>query len=368
MNHEPRREELLDLALGLLEPAEARALEAHAAACAACRDELASLRQAHRLVAGLPPVEAPGRGAAVLMAAARQVAEAAADARRPRWGMPRWLAGGAVGLAGAVALAVLLLRVQGPPARGPLSEDREALLGQAGRVEAPAAARPAPVQADKQEAAPRPAGEPIAAAAPARRAPPPASPAPGAEGRPDLEDRLAVNGGAPSPAALKAMAPTASEATSNAAPPVPSAPERRKEARAALAEGPEAGPRQAAARAALAEGPAMAPRSAAFGAAAAPPTSCWQEQQRRLLRDAGGRVAGRIREGRYPMAGGDVALRVEERFGADGRLLGATARAGDHLFTGGDEELAAGWLEPLPGVRLARTAAEAERAPPPCAP
>ena len=351
MNHEPRREELLDLALGLLEPAEARALEAHAAACAACRDELASLRQAHRLVAGLPPVEAPGRGAAVLMAAARQVAEAAAAARRPRWGMPRWLAGGAVGLAGAVALAVLLLRVQGPPARGPLSEDREALLGKAGRVEAPAAVNPAPVQADEQEAAPRPAGEPVAAAAPARRAPPPASPAPEARGRPGLEDRLAANGGAPSPAALKAMAPTASEATGNAAPPVPPAPERRKEAKAALA-----------------EGPAMAPRSAAFGAAAAPPTSCWQEQQRRLLRDAGGRVAGRIREGRYPVAGGDVALRVEERFGADGRLLGATARAGDQLFTGGDEELAAGRLEPLPGVRLARTAAEAERAPPPCAP
>jgi hypothetical protein len=68
------------------------------------------------------------------------------------------------------------------------------------------------------------------------------------------------------------------------------------------------------------------------------------------------------------MAGGDVALRVEERFGADGRLLGATVRAGDQLFTTGDEELAAGRLEPLPGVRLARTAAEAERAPPRCAP
>jgi len=348
MNHEPRREELLDLAIGLLEPAEARALEAHAAGCAACRDELASLRQAHQLVTGLPLVEAPGRGAAVLMAAARQAAGAAAEARRPRWGMPRWLAGGAVGLAGAAALAVLLLRVQGPPARGTLSEDREALLGQAGRMEVPAAASPAPVQADKQQAAPRPAEEPVAAAAPARRAPPPASPAPEAKGRADLEDRLAAGGAAPSQAALKAMAPTARVAAGNEA---RRAPERRKEARAALA-----------------EKPAAAPRSAAFGAAAAPPTSCWQEQQRRLLRDAGGRVAGRIREGRYPMGGGEVALRVEERFAADGRLQGATVRAGDQLFTTGDEELAAGRLEPLPGVLLARTAAEAERAPPRCAP
>ncbi len=37
MTSEPRREELLDLALGLLEPEQARALEAHAEGCAACR-------------------------------------------------------------------------------------------------------------------------------------------------------------------------------------------------------------------------------------------------------------------------------------------------------------------------------------------
>ena len=352
MIHEPRRDELLDLALGLLEPSEARALEAHAAGCAACRAELASLRQAHRLVAGLPPVEAPGRGAAVLSAAARQAAEAAAEASRPRWGMPRWLAGGAIGLAGAAALAVLLVRVQGPPAGGPLSEDREALLGQATRAEAPAAVAPAPVQADRQVAASRPAEKAAASAVPARRAPPPAAPAPGVTGRAEVEDRLASREAAPSPEALKAMAPAAEpvaagEAASTAAPP---ALERRKAARAALAEGPAAGP-----------------RSAAFGGAAATLPSCWQERQRRLLRDAGGRVTGRIREGPYQVAGGEVALRVEERFGADGRLLGATARAGGRVFTGGDEELAAGRLETLPGVLLARTAAEAERAPP-CAP
>jgi hypothetical protein len=110
-----------------------------------------------------------------------------------------------------------------------------------------------------------------------------------------------------------------------------------------------------------------------FGAAAsklAEPTAtpCRLEQRRRLIRDAGGGVVGRVRQGRYPAAGGEVALRVEERFGDDGRLLGATVRAGDRVYTISEQDADAGRLEPLPGVLLAPTAEAAERTPPRCEP
>ena len=312
MTTEPRLEELLDLALGLLEPAEARALEAHAAACVACRAELASLRRTHRLVAGLPPLEAPERGAAILLAAGRKAADLAA-ARSPRWWVPRWLAGGALGLAGAAALALLVLRVEGPPTRGPLSDDRDALLGRAAPALAPAPS-PARVVADRVEL-----DRPTAEAAPAKKA--------------------------------EAVAATTEQAAGSGA--LLAAGERRKEARAALA-----------------VGPSRASRAAAFAGNAAdgerPP--CRLEQRRRLLRDEEGRVVGRVREGRYPTDGVEVALRVEERFSAAGRLLGGTVRAGDRLFTVGTQELAEGRVEPLPGVRLAASAAEAELAEPRCEP
>ncbi len=378
MNHEPRRDQLLDLALGLLEPAEARALEAHAAGCAACRDELASLRRTHQLVTSLPPVEAPERGVAVLLAAARQAA-ASVEARRPGWGMPRWLAGGALGLAGAAALAVLVLRVPGPPSGGPLSDEREPLLGQVAPPPEPAAI---PVEATGEAKTGSGSG-----AAPASSAPPPAravgiarsaeagaargAMAPAGEGRKESKADLyetappiAAPTTAPTapptetptaaPTALPTAAPTAAPTETPATPQaVAPAGERRKEARAALA-----------------EAPVVASRAAVFAAKVAdeagPP--CRLEQRRRLTRDAEGRVIGRVREGLYPEAGGEVSLRVEERFGADGRLQGGTVRVGERQFTVGVGELAAGRLEPLPGVVLARSAAEAELAAPRCEP
>jgi len=358
MTHEPRREELLDLALGLLEPAEARALEAHAAACAACREELASLRTTHRLVASLPPVEAPERGAAVLMAAARQ----AAAASRPRWVMPRWLAGGALGLAGAAALALLVLRVQGPPATGPLSEDREALLGKAAAPAAPAA-----IPAAAPPEARAGAGSVAAAAGPG--APPRAigidRSAPAVAEAPAGEERQAAR---KVEVLRSAMADGVTEAGAARGAVAPAG-ERSKESKAVLDEASTAA-RSPAPSQAMAPARAAAPRLAAAAnerdEAPAPP--CRLEQRRRFTRDGEGRVVARLREGRYPAAGGEVALRVEERFGADGRLLGAVVRAGDRQFTIGDAELAAGRLEPLPGVVLARTAAEAEQAPPRCEP
>ncbi len=336
MTHEPRRDELLDLALGLLEPEQARDLEAHAAGCAACRAELAALRQTRRLLADLPPVEAPGRGAPVL-AAARQAAAQAGAGRRPRRAAPRWLWGGALGLAGAAALALLVVRVAGPPARGPLSEDREALLGR--DATPPAASPPAASPAAPPEAQ-APATAATADAPRPRRAPPP---------------------GPARPAPQAPQAVVAGEAAGERK----EAPEAAKSAAPALRAGRAAAPE---ARAVPAPPPRPAPGVAGPAAQDAGEAPCRLEQLRRLTRDAAGRVVGRLRQGRYPAEGGEVSLTVEERYGPDGRLQGATVRAGDRLITVSDADVAAGRLEPLRGVVLAATAAEAEGAAPRCAP
>lgn len=344
MTHEPRRDELLDLALGLLEPAEARALEAHAAGCAACRAELAALRQTREILAGLPPIEAPERGASVVLAAARQAAETAEAARRPRWAAPRWLWGGTLGLAGAAALAVLVLRFTGPTAPGPLSDDREALLGREAPAAPPPAEAPPSLAKVATAEAPKPAEERRAeSSAPARR------------------EKKAVGVGARQEEALGFATPAPASAAPAAAP--TAAPP------AALLAAPE--PSDGLADEAKAERPARRAASKPAGASAdalAESTACRLEQRRRYDRDAAGRVVARLREGRYPAAGGDVPLIVEERFAPDGRLLGATVRAGDRRVTVSDADVAAGRLEPLPGVVLARTAAEAESAAPRCEP
>jgi hypothetical protein len=68
------------------------------------------------------------------------------------------------------------------------------------------------------------------------------------------------------------------------------------------------------------------------------------------------------------MAGGEVDLVVEERFGPDGVLTAATVRLGDQRLTVNPADVQAGRLEPRPGVVLARDAGEAERTPPRCEP
>ncbi len=338
MIHQPRRDELLDLALGLLEPAQARALEAHSAGCDACRAELAALRQTRQALGGLPPIEAPERGAAVVLAAARQVAEATRAGRRPGWAAPRWLWGGSIGLAGAAALAVLLLRLSGPNLPGPLSDDREALLGQAtpaATAAPPAGDAPASLDEVATAKAPAPLVAPQAESfAPARRA----------------KKAVGVRG-----AQGDALGFVASP-TAGGAPPAAPAP------RAELAA--EAKVELSSKRAARLAAPAAA--AAARSDSLAERAPCRLEQRRRLVRGADGQVTGRVREGRYPAPGGEVPLSVEERFGPDGRLLGATVRAGERRITVSEADAAAGRLEPLPGVVLARTAAEAVSAPPRC--
>jgi hypothetical protein len=352
MTSEPRREELLDLALGLLEPAEARALEAHAEGCADCRAELGALRETRRLVGGLPPFPAPERGAAVLLAAARQ----ATEARKPRWALPRWLAGGALGLAGATALALLVLRGPAAPTSGPLSEDREALLGRAAPAAAPPAApaaaqaAPAEIAAEETKAGPTtPVAPRPVAPAEKRAAPPPEERVAARDEAREASRAVADEQAAP---ARKAEAAIGGAGAGRVAPPAPPA----SSGVAAYREAPMAMRAQSA---------APAEEAAPAKEAAAP---CRLEQRRQLLRQGAGRLVGRVREGHYPAAGGEVALRVEERFGSDGRLLGATVRAGSRLYTVSEEDVAAGRLEPLPGVLLAPTIEAAERTPPRCEP
>jgi anti-sigma factor ChrR (cupin superfamily) len=369
MTHQPRTDQLADLALGLLEPAEARALEAHAAGCAACRDELAALRQTRQLLAGLPPLEAPARGAAVVLAAARQAAEAAGQARRPWWAAPRWLAGGAVGLVGATALAVLLLRVSPPsttvgepepaPARAALQVATSPALS-AAPVAAPGAG-PAETASDRASAATATAER----ERPARRAARPTAASVDAAdsvGAAAVTETRRAKAGPASMAeamAVPSAAPAATAAIASGA--------RLSEASGAVSE-----PRPLAEAKRLGGAPA-APRGTALMKAEAvadrddgPP--CRLEQRRRLVLDAGGKVIGRVREGRYPGPEGEVSLTVEERYGADGRLVSASVLVGDRRIAVGEAEVAAGRLEPLRGVRLAPTAAEAAAAPPRCQP
>ncbi len=365
MTHEARRDELVDLALGLLEPDAARALEAHAGSCPTCRAELAALQKTRALLAGLPAVEAPARGTGELLAAARQAAGSAEAARRPGWAVPRWLAGGALGLAGAAALAVLVLRVPAPTA--PLGDGDPRPVPQAAREksavpgEAPAvSAPPAPLAARKEEARDEQARPARAAAVALERrtgvadtsaSAPPAAPAPVPAARP-----------APALAATPAAAPAADR---KAAP----LPEAVDEPRAAGVEprSAEAAP-PAAARAGTTTPLAAMAAARDGGGAGVEAAPCRLEQRRRFRNDAAGQVIARLREGRYPADHGDVPLTVEEQYGSDGRLVGATVRAGDRLITVSEADVAGGRVEPLPGVVLAATAAEAQRTPPRCEP
>jgi hypothetical protein len=157
-----------------------------------------------------------------------------------------------------------------------------------------------------------------------------------------------------------------------APPPAPAAPElaRAKLAKAVADAVARSEPATAGAPEAEPEARPPAARLAASGAVRGTdaPAPCRLEQRRLLTRDASGQVTLRTREGRYPAVAGDVPLTVVERYGPDGRLLLAEVRAGDRRLTVSSAEVEAGRLEPLPGLLLARTAAEAVSAPPRCEP
>src|SRR5512138_503495 len=155
-------ERLLDLAYGELSTREARQVEAHAASCEACRAELARIRGTRRVMAALPDEAAPERGERILIAAARE----AAEARRPRRLVPRWLLGGAVVAASVAVVAAVSLRVsEWTPRHG--EEPSQLQSPYAARpldFEAPPAASPPPVRApDPRDAS---SAERVAGAAP----------------------------------------------------------------------------------------------------------------------------------------------------------------------------------------------------------
>lgn len=118
MNGHPQvRDALGGYALDALEPAEARAVEAHLESCEECRAELAALR---RVVAGIglsvtPEAPPPALKARVLAQAMAQ-GESPAPVRftrRPRWRQPAVLAlAASIALAAAVSIWALSLRTE----------------------------------------------------------------------------------------------------------------------------------------------------------------------------------------------------------------------------------------------------------------
>jgi hypothetical protein len=143
MTHEELRDRLLDLAYGELSPRDAREVEEHAAACEACRAELAAMRGTRRVMAALPVEPAPERGERILVAAARE----AVRARPPRRPWPRWLWAAPVAAASLAAVVALSLRLGAVRPPDAAREDPNALRGEspyAAQATPPAAAAPPP--------------------------------------------------------------------------------------------------------------------------------------------------------------------------------------------------------------------------------
>src|SRR5512140_369172 len=107
--HDTYQEQLLDLAYGELGKREARALRAHLEGCPGCRAELARMTATRSAMSALPEELAPGRGEAILLAAAREVARE----RRPRPLLPSWVWSVSVGAVGLAAVALLTVRLGG---------------------------------------------------------------------------------------------------------------------------------------------------------------------------------------------------------------------------------------------------------------
>jgi hypothetical protein len=329
---------LLDLAYGELSGREARDVEAHATTCAACRAELARIRETRRIMSALPQEPAPDRGEGILLAAARQ----ASGGRRPRRVLPPWVLGAAVAACSIVAVAAVSYRIVALRP-GPLQrQDAEALLGESRHARPSAPAEVAPAAADraaeKGERAPE-AGALAPAPEEGRR------PVAGA-GRAKSREAEVARAEAPEEArrepalAERHAAPAAR--TFAAPPPAPSAP-------AVAPLGPQA--EGAAARAA----PSAAARDAAPGAEVRTFPGCEGERVRWVERDPRGRIARYVREGSV----GGRRLRIEHLFSPDGALATVAVRDLDAP----DAALDAAAL----GLSLPASAAEAAPdAPPRC--
>lgn len=98
--------------LGALEPSEAEALREHLATCAVCRDELAAMQGvADALPLAAPQIAVPRGLKRQVMAGVRREARSApapARSRRSSWARPVAALGGALAVAAALAVGLLL--------------------------------------------------------------------------------------------------------------------------------------------------------------------------------------------------------------------------------------------------------------------
>jgi hypothetical protein len=325
---------LLDLAYGELSGREAREVEAHAASCEACRVELARIRETRRLMSALPDEAPDAGGERILLAAARQAAEARTPPRR----LAPWLWGATAAAFSLVAVAAVSYRLAMRP--GLLERpDSEALLGGPYASPPPPAAPPAEAPSSAEEAVRTRAPEPAPPAA-AERAPAVASPRvlrKQAEPRGDERSARAEEGGRGATVEDPPLEAEAGRAT--AAPPEPSADAEAFDApsprsAAAPAEAPaakRAAPRPAEAASAPSAGAARAEalrdRSALGDAGSLRAEvrtfpGCDGETLRRVERDPEGRLVRYVREGRI----GGRRVRIEHVYRPDGALAGATVR------------------------------------------
>jgi hypothetical protein len=338
MNHEAASEKLLELAFGELPAREARAVEAHAAACDACRGELARIRETRALMARLPVEPPPERGMGVVFAAAR---EAAAARARKKSILPPWLWAGSVGAVAMAAVAVVSWQLAKTAPGGPAAERESELLGRGSSTETAPSPPPgeragvrglavpaAPIAAAPPRPQPQVADRAKAPSAKREEVWEPSAAAPedelraekgsgalggvGAEGRAGGASGSGASVPAPSPAPAQAERnATAPMALRDEASPVPRAPAAQK-ARSAFAPARKSAAPAASSEAESVSGPGSV-ESRSF-------PDCPGERRRVVERDGDGRVIRYVRVG--------DRRTVEQRYGADGRLRAAFAIEG----------------------------------------
>jgi hypothetical protein len=287
-------------------------------------------------MSGLAHEPAPPDGERILLAAARE----AAEARRPRRRLPPWLLGATVAVTALVAVGAISYRLVAMRP-GPLGrDDREALLG----GPYPTAGSAAETRAERQEEASAPPGSAPREGEAARARP---KAAPVEPGRAGARRTLRADSAEPAPRAAtavpaaeppasappRASAPPPAERDAQLAPPVeppppPAPPPPEPHAAFATTERSAPSAAREEARGASRRAPAKA---AAPGAAAedAPTTvevrtfpGCEGEATRRVERDGQGRVVRYVREGTV----GGRRLVVEHVYRTDGSLARATVR------------------------------------------
>ena len=125
MKHASCHEKLLDLAYGELPPRHARRVRAHVARCPECREELARIEATRSAMRGLEPQQAPERGEASLLAAARQAVASGefGRARQPRPWLPTWALAGAATAAVVLAVGAVSFRLLSPAGPGEVREE-----------------------------------------------------------------------------------------------------------------------------------------------------------------------------------------------------------------------------------------------------